>query len=77
MERRRTLRTAIDQGLERLLVVRVHHVHERGIDPPSRGYGVETGNDEVELHVKVLIVILDLVVVAWVSLWLCYACMRM
>ena len=55
-----TFGSTINEGLQTLRVVRVNHVHKCGVDPSPRLYGVETTDDEVELHVVVLVLVLDL-----------------
>jgi len=58
--RQRTFSAPIDKRLEGLRVLRVNHVNECRIDPPASFNGVQPANDEIKLHVVVLIFVLNL-----------------
>lgn len=58
------LGAAVDERLEAVGVVAVDEVDEGGADPPARVDRVEAADDEVELHVVVVVLVLDLAVVA-------------
>lgn len=53
----------VDQRLEGLWVLHVHHVDERGVDPATRLDAVQAADDQLELHVVLLVLVLDLAVV--------------
>ena len=58
-----TLGTTVNQWLKTLRVLWIHHVHKCRVDPPTSFYGIETADDEVELHVVVIVLVLDFAVV--------------
>ena len=60
LETVRTLRPAVDERLHALWVVLVDELHELCIDPPPRLDAVEPADDEVELHVVLVVLVLDL-----------------
>ena len=55
-----TLGTTVNQRLQALRVLRVDQVHQGRVHPPTRLDGVKTTNNEVELHVEVVVLVLDL-----------------
>ena len=55
-----TFSASVDQRLQALLVLHVHHGHQSGVDPPARGDGVQSRDDDLELHVERQRVVLDL-----------------
>jgi hypothetical protein len=57
-----TLRTTINQWLQGLEVILIHHSHERSIDPSTSFHTVEPADHHLELHVVILILVLDLAV---------------
>ena len=54
-----TFRASVDQWLETLHVVMVNYAHERSVDPTPRLDTVQTTNYQFELHIVVLVFILD------------------
>lgn len=61
---RLTFCSAINQRFQALFIFLVDHVHQRRVDPSPRRDRVEPGDDNIELHVKVVTKILDLVVMS-------------
>ena len=59
----KTFCPAVNQWLHTLWILRIHEIYERCIDPTSRFYRIETADNEIELHVVVVIFILDLSVI--------------
>lgn len=57
-----TFCTTIDQWFQAFFILRIHHIDESGINPSTRTDGVQASDDDVELHVEVLVVVLNLVV---------------
>lgn len=57
------LSAAVDERLEAVRVLHVDHLNELGVDPAARRDRVQTSDDDVELHVELVGVILDLAVV--------------
>jgi len=55
-----TFSAAIHKRLQTSLVIHIHHAHKCRIDPPPGFDTVESTDDNVELHVVVLILVLDL-----------------
>ena len=60
----RTFCSAVNQRLQALRILLIHHVHQGRIDPPSGGDGVKTSDDDSKLRVECLVVVLDLPMVA-------------
>lgn len=56
----RTFSTTVNERLQTLRVLRVDEVHKRGVHPSPRLNRIETADDEVELHVEVVVFVLDL-----------------
>lgn len=55
-----TFGSTIDEWLQRLAIVLIHHVNQCGVDPSTRLYGVKTTDDDIELHIVRLVLLLDL-----------------
>ena len=58
-----TLGASVNEGLEREHIIWVNHLHQRGIDPSSRLNAVQAADDDLELHVVLLVLILYCAVV--------------
>jgi len=56
----RTLSATINERLQASLIIHVHHAHKSRINPPPSFYAVKATDDNVELHVVVLVLVLDL-----------------
>lgn len=67
-----TFGAAIDQRLQAVGVLIIHHADQRGIDPSSRLNAVETTDNDVELKIIILVLVLDLATV-WRDLDTFYA----
>jgi len=55
-----TLSATVNQRLQASLIIHVHHAHKCRIDPPPGFDAVKSTDDNVKLHVIVLILVLDL-----------------
>lgn len=54
-----TFCTTVDEWLQALRDLRIYHVDESRVDPPSRFHRVQATDDKVELHVVFLVLVLD------------------
>jgi hypothetical protein len=59
--------SAVDQGLQAVEVVPIHHTDQSGVDPPSCFDTVQATDNDVELEVVLLVLVLDFAAV-WVDL---------
>lgn len=57
-----TFGASVHQRLQRFWVVHVDHADESGVDPAPRLDAVESADDDLELHVEILVLVLDLAV---------------
>lgn len=64
MKARHTFRASVDQRLQALRVLLVHQPDQGRAHPPPRVDRIESADDHVELHVVVVVLVLDLAVVA-------------
>jgi hypothetical protein len=55
-----TFGTAVDQGLQAVGVVLIQHANQSSVDPSSRFDAVEPADNKVELHIVILVLVLDL-----------------
>lgn len=55
-----TFSSTVYQRLQALRVLRIHEIHERRVDPSSRLNRVQAADDKVELHVVIVVFVLDL-----------------
>ena len=55
-----TLCATVNKRLQALRVLGINQVHQCCVHPSTRFYGVEATNDEIELHVEVVVLVLDL-----------------
>lgn len=60
----RTFCTTINQRLETLWILWIYQVYESRINPSSSFHRIETANDQVKLHVVIVILVLDLSIVS-------------
>jgi hypothetical protein len=58
---------AVDQGLQAVEIVPVHHADQSSVDPPSCFDTVQATDNDVELEVVLLVLVLDFAAV-WVDL---------
>ncbi len=54
-----TFCSAVNQWLHTFRILRIHEIYERCIDPTSCFYRIETADDEIELHVVVVVFVLN------------------
>lgn len=59
-----TFCAAVNERFQTLWVLRINQVYERRVDPPTRLHRVEATNHEIELHVIVVVFVLNLSKVA-------------
>lgn len=67
-----TFGAAVDQGLQAVEVVPIHHADQRSVDPSSCFNTVEPADNKVELHVVILVLVLNLAAV-WSDLYSSHA----
>lgn len=48
----------VDQWLERVLIFHIYHIYESRIDPSSCFDAVKTANNELKLHIEILVELL-------------------
>lgn len=58
-----TLCSSVDHGLHRLWYILVDHIDERCVHPSAGLHRIQSGDDDVKLHVEGLRMVLDLAVV--------------
>ena len=58
-----TFSSAINQGLQAVLVLRVYHSNQGRIDPTPRFHAIKTTYNKLELHVVFFVLVLDLPIV--------------
>lgn len=63
-----TFSSAIDQWFQALWVLWIYQIDQSRVDPSTCFDGIQAANDEVELHIVVIIFILDLSIVSAVVL---------
>lgn len=61
------LGAAVNQGLQAVRIVLIHHADQSSVDPSSCFDAVQTADDDVELQVIVFVLVLNLAAV-WVDL---------
>jgi hypothetical protein len=61
---RSTLCPTVNEGLQTVWVIFIHHSNKRGVDPPSCFNGIKTTDDDLKLHVVLFILVLNLAMVS-------------